>query len=147
MVLLGLPIADPTLDRVKMLVGGRWEGDAAPGVKVRFRYSLEPDGNAVAGSGSIDDGKKIIQVHVVMGWDPVSKQVYYLDRHGSDTVYFGHITCKAEGLLFDFNGLSGDKGHYRMEMSLAKAATSSTMSGESNGKWTDFGIHLVMKRR
>lgn len=147
MVLLGAPIADPTFDLVKTLVGGRWEGNAAPGVKVQFRYALEPDGNAVAGTGSIDDGKKVVPVHVAMGWDPTSKQVYYLDRHGSDVVYFGHITRKRGALVFDFNGLSGDKGHYKMEMTLEKAATSTTMSGEADGKWTDYGVHVVMKRK
>ena len=110
--------SDAVFDLAKTLVGGSWEGQAAPGVKLSFQYKLEQDGTLIVGTGAIDDGKKRVPVRASLGWDPVAKQVYYLDQHGSDTVYFGHIAKRGDTLLFDFNGLSGDQGHYRIEMRL-----------------------------
>ncbi len=142
---LQMPKDDPTFALVKQLVGGRWEGKSGP-VKVTFRYALEQEGAMIGATGMIDDGKNPKVVRVSFGWDPTAKQVYYLDQHGSDTVYFGHVTRKGSVLAFDFKGLSGDTGHYRFETTVGKDDSSSTMSMEQDGKLADLGLHVTMKR-
>src|SRR5579862_7881362 len=85
--------ASDVFDLCKNLVGGKWEGVVGKSVKIEFQFHLEDGGNKFVGIGTIAVGSAHpISVHSSYGWDPDAKQVYYLDQHGYDTVYFGHVT-------------------------------------------------------
>lgn len=137
---------DPAFRLAKSLIG-QWEGVVGKKIKVKFTFTLEQEGKLIVANGLINAGSKNpIPARSSLGWDPVAKQVYYLDQHGSDTVYFGHITREGDELVFDFNGLSGDSGHYQSRCTITPKLYSSTMSSEKDGKWTDTGFHLKLHR-
>jgi hypothetical protein len=67
----------------------------------------------IEGIGHLTQGAKhIMDMNAKYGWDPKVKQTYYIDFHGSDTVYSGHIKWENNKLVVDFIGLIGDKGHW-----------------------------------
>ena len=137
---------DPAFRLAKNLVG-QWEGVAGKKVKVKFTFTLEQAGHLIVANGLIDsDGKKPLPARTSLGWDPAAKKVYYLDQHGSDTVYFGHVTREGDELVFDFKGLSGDDGHYQSRCTITPKLYTSTMSSEKDGKWNDMGFHLALHR-
>jgi hypothetical protein len=129
------------------MVGGQWEGHVGKSVVIRFKFHTEDNGKKFVGDGWIDaTGKHPISVRSSFGWDPDAKQVYYLDQHGSDTVYFGHVKCEGNVLVSDFNGLVGDKGHYVSRESVTHDQLVSTMMAEDKGKMVDMGFHLELHR-
>lgn len=142
---------DYTQDAVFTLakgLAGNWEGKVGGNATVRFRFTVEQDGKLIVGNGSVvaKGLKKPISMRSSLGWDATAKQVYYLDQHGADTVYWGHVTESAGSLVFDFRGLSGDPGHYRSTMRVTGDHYESTMDVEKDGKWTPLGPHIVMNR-
>jgi len=103
---------DPAYVQIKRLVGGVWHSETN-GTTVESRWKTGPDGMTLLGETSlIQGGKEILHMHARFGWDPAKKHVYYLDAHGLDTVYFGHVEMGKTGLNIDFKGLVGDPGEY-----------------------------------
>ncbi len=110
--LVGDITADPTFKKMSDLVGGKWVGSLGK-LKVEFVYKFLENGKMIEGVGHLtQDGKPIANMDSKFGWDPAVKKVYYLDCHGNDTVYNGHVILKNGKFEFDFVGLIGDKGHY-----------------------------------
>ena len=139
--------ADPAFQSLKTLVGGKWEGTVEQGAKTAFTFHLEQGGNMIVAQGALNiPGKSPLAMRVSLGWDPDAKQVYYLDQHGFDTVYFGHVTKQGNELVWDFRGLTGDSGHYRSHETVTQTEYNSTMEAEQNGKWVDLGFHLHLHR-
>jgi hypothetical protein len=101
----------------------------------------------IVGDGVLNlGGGKTLTIRSTLGWDASAKQVYYLDQHGVDTVYFGHVTSKGDVMTFDFNGLVGDPGHYRSIEQLDGDDYKVQMSQEENGKWSPALMHMEMHR-
>jgi hypothetical protein len=143
----GDPTRDPAWPVLKQLVGGAWEGTVGKNVKVRFKFSLQQNGRLFRADGLIDAGSLHPLVATAsVGWDPDAKQLYYLDQHGYDTVYFGHVYKQGDDLIWDFNGLSGDKGHYQTREIMSRNSYINMMRKEVDGKWVDLGFHISMKR-
>lgn len=138
---------DPAYQLAKTMVGGRWEGTVEQGAKVRFTFHVEPGTGLIIGDGSvIIDPTHSMKARVSLGWDASAKQMYYLDQHGADTVYFGHVTREGDALVYDFRGLSGDSGHYRSTEKFSADDYTSEMAVDKNGKWVDAGFHLHLHR-
>ncbi|HWD38448.1 MAG TPA: hypothetical protein VG944_06340 [Fimbriimonas sp.] len=138
---------DPAFLVLKQLVGGKWRGKTANGLKVEFRFNLEQNGTLLVGKGGVAlDTKHPFPMRSSIGWDPAAKKLYYLDQHGNDTVYFGHVTKEGDQLVWDFKGLSGDQGHYKSLQKMTQNEYSSTMRAEKDGKWVDLGFHLALHR-
>lgn len=135
----------PVFTLAKRLVGA-WEGRVGKEATVRFHFTLEQDGKLIVANGSViaKGLKKPIPMRSSLGWDPAMKQVYYLDQHDANIVYFGHVTESNGSLVFDFRGLCGDLGHYRSTVKITRNHYESTMDSEKNGKWTPSGLHIVM---
>jgi hypothetical protein len=109
---LAAPVTDPAFIAAKQMVGGTWTGNMGPMI-VEFKFTLEQDGTLIHGHGSIRQGSKILAtMDSCYGWDPVAKNVYYLDRHNGDTVYFGRLVLEGKELVSNFKGLAGDAGEY-----------------------------------
>ncbi len=106
---------DPAYIQVKRLVGGVWHSEVN-GTTVEARWKTGPDGTTLLGETSLmQGGKEILHMHARFGWDPAKKQVYYLDAHGLDTVYFGHVSMGKTVVNVDFKGLVGDPGEYMFQ--------------------------------
>jgi hypothetical protein len=126
---------------------GNWEGVVGKSMKVAYSFTEAQDGKTIVAHGVIGVGmKKPLTALATMGWDPVAKQVYYLDQHGSDTIYFGHVTREGDDLVFDFNALSGDTGHYRSHSHITADSYTNTMAEEDHGQWKNLGFHVAMRR-
>jgi hypothetical protein len=137
---------DPVFTLAKRLVG-TWEGILGKRMKIRFTFRLQNGGQLIIADGVVGVGTpKPMFAHATLGWDPIAKKVYYLDQHGTDTIYFGHVTREGDDLVFDFNALSGDTGHYRSRSHLSASKYEDSMKAEKNGKWVDMGFHLAMHR-
>jgi hypothetical protein len=138
---------DPAYQLAKTMVGGRWEGTVEQGAKVTFRFHVEPATGLIVADGSVSAGPgRTMPIRSSLGWDPDAKQMYYLDQHGVDTVYFGHVTREKDTLVFDFRALSGDSGHYRSTETLGPNDYTAKMAVEKDGKWVDVGFHLHLHR-
>lgn len=107
---------DPCLKKLGELVGGKWQTkfkkpDGSPFGEIRFTWS--PDGYAVHSNGVLGMGTpRPVHVHARLGWDPTAKQVYYLDMHGTGTVYFGTVKLVGEELHYSFKSLVGKPAEY-----------------------------------
>jgi hypothetical protein len=140
--------SDPAFQLAKTLVGGKWEGQVEDTAKVRFNFTLEEHGTKIVGHGLLMvPGKDPMPILTTLGWDADAKQTYYLDTHGHNTVYFGHVTRDGNDLVFDFKGLVGDSGHYLATEHVGKNEYTSNMTLEMpDGKWKDLGFHLGLHR-
>ena len=138
--------SSPVYALAKTMVGGHWEGGLGGKPTVRFQFHLDETG-LIVGDGLVSFGpKSSMKIRSTLGWDPIAKQVYYLDQHGADTVYFGHVTREGNALVFDFNGLVGDPGHYRSREELTPSEYVADMAEEKNGTWSPLEEHIRMRR-
>jgi hypothetical protein len=137
--------ADPAYQLLKSMTGS-WEGTVAEKVKVRFLFHVEKTG-LIVGDGLLNaDSKNPFPIRSSFGWDEAAKQVYYLDQHGANTIYFGHVTREKDSLVFDFRGLAGDEGHYRSVEEFTPTTYQVSMSQENQGNWTSADLHIRMHR-
>ena len=119
----GTPAADldPVLKKLGILVGGKWVTERKSPSGVPFAetsWTWAPDGKSLIASGIIGQGTaKPVHGTARIGWDPVAKKVYYLDNHGSETVYFGHVRLEGEELVFEFKTIVGTPGDWMIRES------------------------------
>ena len=105
-------LQDPTFKKMGDMVGGQWTGTLDK-LTISFTYRYAEDGKMIEGTGHVSqNGKVLANMNSRFGWDPQAKQTYYIDFHGHDTVYNGHVHLKGDKFVFDFVGLIGDKGHW-----------------------------------
>lgn len=120
------PGLDPVLQKLGGLVGGRWEAgknaDGVPFAEVQFDWSA--DRKLITGRGTIGKGTpRPLPTEVRLGWDPATRQVYYLDCHGAETVYFGHVRLEGETLVYEFKTLVGKPGEWTIRERFVDADT------------------------
>src|SRR5262249_11338226 len=97
--------------QMKKMVGGVWHSKAN-GADVGSHCRFGAAGTSLLTDTIIDPKGKLVHLMARFGWDAAAKQVYYLDAHGFDTVYFGHVTTDGKDLVMKFKGLVGDTGEY-----------------------------------
>ena len=98
---------------IARLTGGVWRGKLASGLPVELRFVQTERGKLIEGTGLVGDpGKPLLKIHTRIGLDTANNQIYYLDAHNTDTVYFGLVTTKSGMMVFDFHELTGGHGHY-----------------------------------
>lgn len=141
------PSTDPAFQLGKQFLG-HWTGTVGKSIPLVVDFREAEGGNKIVVDGTIGAGTdKAVSLHSSWGWDPDKKQVYYLDQHGYDTVYFGHVTRDGNALVTDFNGLVGDKGHYRSRIAINGGTYEMSLSvDEGHGKWKELGLHVTMHR-
>jgi hypothetical protein len=104
---------------MKKMQGGVWH-TKVNGTEVESRWTYGPDGTAMLGDTILDPhGKQPMHLMSRFGWDDAAKQVYYLDAHGLDTIYFGHVTTEGNDLVMKFKGIVGDPGEYLFRITFA----------------------------
>jgi uncharacterized protein YndB with AHSA1/START domain len=138
---------DKDLAKLSNLIGGVWANDN-PKFKVEFRYEWAFKKTAVRGVGVIDKGgPNETVVEAAMGWDPVTKAVYYLDNHGGSTVYKGTIKLDGDELRFEFETLIGRPAKWRSSAKFPDKDTYQfTIFGEKEGKWSPV-VTQTLKRQ
>jgi hypothetical protein len=90
---------DPALRILSKFVGGKWVADGQ--MPVEHVWTWNADKRGLTNNAKI--GKMAAKAFI--GWDPVEKKSYYLDMHGSETTYFGHVTEKNGEIEFRFGPL------------------------------------------
>ena len=113
---------DPFFKELKKLSGGTWTMDGEH-VAAESKWEVADNGTSLRGNTKIIiKAGGSMQARVTFGWDPTTKSVFYLDNHGSDTVYFGHGKRDKENLVIDFGTLVGvGKEEYRFTIKFTSA--------------------------
>jgi uncharacterized protein YndB with AHSA1/START domain len=144
----GKPELDNTLAKLSNLVGGLWTNDN-PKFKVEFRYEWAFKRTAVRGLGVIDKGgPNETAVVATLGWDSVTKTVYYLDIHGGNTVCKGTIKLEGDELRYDFETLIGQPAKWRSTAKFPDKDTYQfTIFGEKEGKWSPVVTQTLKRKR
>ena len=83
----------------------------------------------------------------ILGRDPVSKTVFYLDCHGGDNVFKGTVKLDGEDLIFDFATIIGKPAKWREILRFPDKDTMQfTIFGEKGVKWIPV-VKQTSKRR
>ncbi len=146
------PAADahPVLKKLGALVGGKWvtefkSSDGVPFGEMRFTWS---DGGKTVGSqGVLGQGTpNVQQVRAYFSYDPASKKVYYLDMHGPETVFFGHVRLDGETLVYEFKSIVGKPAEWLIHETIEGNACKSTMWQVVDGKKSEKPMQINLKR-
>jgi hypothetical protein len=98
--------------QIKKMIGGTWHTKAGK-MDVISHWNAGPDGTSLVAETIVDPhGKSPAHLNARFGWDAATSQVYYLDAHGLDTIYFGHVSIDDKGLAMKFKGIVGDPNEY-----------------------------------
>jgi len=136
---------EAVMERLGRMVGGHWVSaqkmaDGSPLADLRFEWG--PDHTSLRGAGKIA-GMTVESRHA---WDPAAKAVYYLDSHGPETVYFGHVRLEGEEIVTDFRGIVGDLTSYRSRAHFSDPETyRGSIAALKDGK--EVPMHEVILRR
>jgi hypothetical protein len=137
---------DPTIEKLSQFIGGVWVNDN-PEFKIEFRYEWVFNKTALRANGIIGKGTpQETHVESTVGWDPHSKSVYYLDFHGSQTVFKGTVKLDGDSFQFDFNTLVGPPAKYRSVGKLNGDKYEFTIYADKNGVWApahEIKLHRV----
>ena len=138
---------DKALAKLANFIGGVWSNDN-PKFKIEFRYEWVFKKTAIRGTGFIDKGgPNETVIESTIGWDPTKKAVYYVDFHGSSTLYKGTIKLDGDEMQFDFETAIGRPGKWRSTAKFPeKDIYESTILGEKDGKWSPM-VTLTLKRK
>lgn len=145
------PAQDPVMKKLSNLVGGRWETPSRDGKSLPFastKWEWTADHQALAGNGVIGQGTEHpVHGEARLGWDPAAKQVYYLDSHGTQTVYFGHVHLEGDTMVYEFKTLVGPPSEWiSREVFEDPNTLKAEMIPVKNGKPVGDPIPLTLKR-
>jgi uncharacterized protein YndB with AHSA1/START domain len=129
--------ADKTLAKLSQLVGGTWV-NTDPKFVVELRYEWAFAKKAIRGLGVTGKGgPHETPIEAILGPDPVSKTVYYLDCHGGDNVLKGTVKLEGEDVIFEFATIVGKPAKWRETLRFTDKDTMQfTIFGEKEGQWT-----------
>ena len=138
---------EKALAKLSNFIGGVWTNNN-PKFKIEFRYEWVFKKTAIRGVGFIDKGgPNETVVESTIGWDPTKKAIYYVDFHGSSTLYKGTIKLDGDEMQFDFETAIGRPGKWRSTAKFPeKDIYESTILGEKDGKWSPM-VTLTLKRK
>lgn len=98
---------DPVYKELTRLAGGTWKTGHKE-MPVESRWQLADDKASLVATTVVGKGSaKPFVMNARLGWDPTAKQVYYLDAHMHDTVYFGHASMEGKEIVIRFGTLVG----------------------------------------
>lgn len=142
-----LQAKDPAWKMALQMVGGKWIGKLGD-LQVIQEFHLEQDGKVLVGHGRVAVGTpNEMPIDSRFGWDPIAKQVYYVDHHSFDTVYAGHVKADGDMLVFDFRGLFGDPGHFLTKSRFSGADDFAfSMWQDKDGKLLDTHMNVTFHR-
>ena len=129
------------------LVGGTWVNQD-PKFVIEFRYEWAFGKKAIRGLGTIDKGGPHESPgEAILGRDPVTKTVYYVDCHGGDNVFKGTVNLEGENLIFEFATIIGKPAKWRESLRFPDKDTMQfTIFSEKDGQWIPI-VKQTSKRR
>jgi len=138
---------DPTIEKLSQFLGGVWVNDN-PDFKVEIRYEWVFNKTALRANGIIGKGSpQETRIESTIGYDPVSKSVYYLDFHGSQTVFKGTVKMDGDQIQYDFVTLIGPPAKWRSIGKLTGPDSYEfTIYADKNGLWAaahEIKLHRV----
>jgi uncharacterized protein YndB with AHSA1/START domain len=138
---------DKTMARLSQLVGGTWVNED-PKFIIEFRYEWAFGNKAIRGLGVIGKGgPRESPAEAILGHDPVTKTVYYVDCHGGDSVFKGTVKLEGEDLIFEFATIIGKPAKWRESLRFPDKDTMQfTIFSEKDGQWVPF-VKQTSKRR
>lgn len=138
---------DPTLVKLSNFIGGVWSNDN-PKFRVEFKYDWLFNQSAIRGVGHVDKGgPKETPVEATFGFDPVKKSVYYLDLHGSESIYKGTARWQDDTLTLEFETLVGPPAKWRSVGKFTDSDTYEfTIFGDKAGEWQPV-VKQTLKRK
>lgn len=138
---------DPAFKLLKKLVGGKWVGKMGE-TTVELTFKTILDGSGIVGHGVVGKGtSNVLELDSRFGWDAATSKVYYLDFHGNDTVYYGHVTADKGELAMEFSSIVGGPGDYvGFERFLSDDVYRSTLKQRKNGQLIDMHFELELHR-
>lgn len=106
-------LQDPTYKELSKLVGGDWVGHFDANTTIHQHFEFDVDGRMIRGHGFVTSGSRtVLFMQPNLGWDPVARQVSYVDFHNHDTVFLGHVTLKDGWFNYDFHEFADPSKHY-----------------------------------
>jgi hypothetical protein len=138
---------DPAIEKLSQFIGGVWTNDN-PEFKIEIRYEWVFDKTALRANGIIGKGgPQETHLESTVGYDPVTKSVYYLDFHGGQTVFKGTVKLDGDQFQYDFVTLIGPPAKWR---SIGKMTGRDnyefTIYADKNGVWApahEIKLHRV----
>ena len=139
--------ADKTMARLSQLVGGTWVNED-PKFVVEFRYEWAFGNKAIRGLGVIGKGGPHESPgEAILGRDPVTNTVFYVDCHGGDNVFKGTVKLEGEDLIFEFATIIGQPAKWRESLRFPDKDTMQfTIFSEKDGQWIPI-VKQTSKRR
>lgn len=119
------PEPPAVMKKLDRLVGGVWTSPGAgDGQAKELRFERIMGGRVIRGTGVLGIGSKNpTEVMSLIGWEPGSGEVYYLDLHGPHAVFKGTARLEGEKVIFDFNVAVGKPAQFRTEEEFPDADT------------------------
>jgi uncharacterized protein YndB with AHSA1/START domain len=137
-----------TLAKLSQLVGGTWVNEN-PKFVVEFTYEWAFSKKAIRGLGVIDKGGPHESPgEAIIGPDPVTNTVYYLDCHGGDSVFKGTVKLDGEDIVFEFASVVGKPAKWREILRFPEQDTMQfTIFAEKESKWIPVVKQTSRRRR
>jgi uncharacterized protein YndB with AHSA1/START domain len=139
--------AEKTMAKLAQLVGGTWiNTDPKFVVENHFEWAL---GKKVIRGLSFTDkgGPRETPIEAILGQDPLTNTVYYLDCHGGTSVFKGTVKLEGEDLIFEFATIVGKPAAWREVMRFTDNDTMQfTIFGQKGDQWVPI-VKQTSKRR
>ncbi len=128
--------ADKVMASLSQLVGGTWV-NTDPKFVVENRYESAFGDTVIRGFATIGKGSPHEQQsEALIGLDPTTKTVWYVDCHGGNQIFKGTITKEGEDLVFDFATIVGKAAKWREVLRFTdKDTIQFTIFSEKQDKW------------
>jgi uncharacterized protein YndB with AHSA1/START domain len=128
--------ADKVMASLSQLVGGTWV-NTDPKFVVENRYEWSFGATVIRGFATIGKGSPHEeQSEALMGLDPTTKTVWYVDCHGGNQIFKGTISREGDDLVFDFATIVGKAAKWREVLRFTDKDTMQfTIFSEKQDKW------------
>ena len=139
--------ADKTMAKLSQLVGGTWVNED-PKFIVEFRYEWAFGNKAIRGLGVIGKGGPHESPgEAILGRDPVTRTVYYVDCHGGDNIFKGTVKLDGDDLIFEFATIVGKPAKWRESLRFPDKDTMQfTIFNQKDNQWIPV-VKQTSKRR
>jgi uncharacterized protein YndB with AHSA1/START domain len=127
---------DKVMASLSRLVGGTWV-NTDPRFVVENRYEWSFGATVIRGFATIGKGSPHAQEsEALIGQDPTTKSVWYVDCHGGNEIFKGTVAQEGEDLVFEFATIVGKAAKWRELLRFTDKDTMQfTIFSEQKGKW------------
>jgi uncharacterized protein YndB with AHSA1/START domain len=130
------PGAEKVMASLSQLIGGTWV-NTDPRFVIENRYEWSFGATVIRGFATIGKGSPHAQEsEALIGQDPTTKTVWYVDCHGGNEIFKGTVTQEKEDLVFEFATIVGKAAKWREVLNFTDKDTMQfTIFSEQKSKW------------